>query len=364
MKIILPITVVLMGLFQGCNQRQNQTIEGVKLIRFAQHFQLIQQKGFKELIVFSPRNHAVEARFALIPRGKKIKIHPALIPVEVPVRNMAVLSTTFVGMLDELDALPVISATTDRRYIANKWIRKELKARRILSISNENELRPESFVKKHIQLIVYSGFGQKFPNSEKLAALQIVTMQNYDWEELNPLGKAEWIKLFGALTNKNEEALAVFNQVSSNYHRLKKELKQRQAPASALMGSLANGIWYAPSGTSFLAGIAKDAGLKYIYAQTKGAASVAYTMEKICKDEQRCAVWINAEATSISDLIRSNPKFAFFQTVKSRRVYSYMHDSNYFWEKSAIHPDWLLSDFAHIGGYSNWTRLHFYRKLN
>lgn len=359
-RILCLGAIVQLG---ACQQQSVQSIQGKKTILFARHFQLVDHGNFQELILFSPRTHAIEGKFALIPRGKKVQAPSDFKIIETPVKNCAVLSTTFIGMLKELNALSIISATTDHRYIANDWVKKRIQCGAIKSVTSEGDLRPEDLIKRKIALVIYSGFGQAFPNQDKLEKLNIVVLPNYDWEETNPLGKAEWIKLFGALTNKNEEAKEIFDDVCANYIRLKHAVQQHKSSTVALMGAMSNGIWYAPSGTSFLAGIAKDAGLTYVYAQTKGAASIAFRFERIYKDEVNCDVWINAESTTRDELIRLNPKVAYFHTVRSGNVFSYMHDSNFFWEMSAIHPDWLLSDFSQIAGYTNWSRLYFYRKI-
>ncbi len=50
----------------------------------------------------------------------------------------------------------------------------------------------------------------------------IPVLINADWTETHPLGKAEWIKFFGALYNKNELAERLFNTIETNYTEAKK----------------------------------------------------------------------------------------------------------------------------------------------
>jgi iron complex transport system substrate-binding protein len=40
-----------------------------------------------------------------------------------------------------------------------------------------------------------------------------------DWMEQTPLGKAEWIKLYGALFGKEKEANDIFNSIEKNYKK-------------------------------------------------------------------------------------------------------------------------------------------------
>ena len=41
---------------------------------------------------------------------------------------------------------------------------------------------------------------------------------NGDWTEKTPLGKAEWIKFFGALYDLDEKASEIFNSIEKEYN--------------------------------------------------------------------------------------------------------------------------------------------------
>ena len=56
---------------------------------------------------------------------------------------------------------------------------------------------------------------------EKLKELGIKVIFNADYLETDPLGKAEWIKLFGALYCKENLADSIFNSEVDEYNESK-----------------------------------------------------------------------------------------------------------------------------------------------
>ncbi len=341
----------------------NNAVHKAGSVKYAKNFKLEQKKDYVQLTILSPNTHAVESEFALVKRDSKVNLPSNLTRIDVPVKNIAAYSTTFVGMLSTLDETESIKATTSEKYIYNKKLRKLINQGKVLTADYDGAETPGALLKKDVSVVVYSGFGQPFPNADKLEQLDITCIANYDWEETHPLGKAEWIKLFGALYDKSEEADAYFDQISSDYFRLKKQIAKSTKHETVLVGGMVGDIWYASAGKSYLAGIMKDAGLNYVYANTEGTASNPYTLSQIMRDEQNCTRWINAEAKSKSELLRLNPKFSYFNTVKTGQVYSYFNNQNYFWEYCSLHPEWLLEDFAIIGGTLPKKKMHFYQQL-
>ncbi len=322
-----------------------------------------EKESYKLLSIRNPKTLQIETQFALYKGKTPNKIPRNIKPIQIPVKNMGALSASFIGMIDAINGIESVKATSELQYVYNKKLRKKLQKNQILSSSYETGLSAESLLKKHISLIVYSGFGQPYPQEEKLAQLGITCMANYDWEETHPLGKAEWIKVFGALLDKEKEAETYFNMVEKNYLELKKKALNISTKKKTICGSITSDVWYAPAGESFMAGILNDAGLDYIYKNTKGTASIQITPEQAFKDQQNCSVWINADAVSLKELEKQNPKYALFHVFKSGSVYSYFNNTNYFWEISPANPHWLLEDYINIVK-GKTELLHFYKKLH
>jgi iron complex transport system substrate-binding protein len=363
----IPLICSLFIFLFSCTTKKAESDFSVKGFQYARLVSIEQKVGYKELIVKNPKTLKVESRYVLFPRNSKMKRPKGVKIIEVPVQNMAALSTSFVGMLSAIGSIETIKATTEKQYISNPQLLKEINAGRVLTAGYETGLTPEAVLKAKIPLIVFSGFGQPFPNEDKFAQLGVICMANYDWEEKHPLGKAEWIKVFGALVCKDQEADAYFNEVVHSYRELRKQItstsETKRNRKTVMCGGMAGDVWYAPAGKSFMCGIMKDADMNYIYKNTEGTASISISLEQVFNDDKSCDVWINAEAPSLSKLFQLNSKFKYFHTVKEGKVYSYMHNPNYYWEYSQVNPHWLLEDFIRINQDETKTKLHFYKQL-
>ncbi len=332
-------------------------------LKYAKHFQLEEKEGYTVLTINNPETNEPEQKFILAKKGVIVKAPASTIRIEIPVQGMGALATGFIGMISELDEVNSIKMSTDSKYIYNSALRKIIAAKKVLTTDYEGAASPAEMLSKNVELVLFSGFGSPYPNQDKLQQLGINCMAIYDWKELDPLAKAEWIKLFGALYDKKEEANAYFDQVESNYKELKSKISKSKHKEIVITGGMFGDIWNATAGESFLAGIMKDAGMDYLYKNTKGTGSNQYSLAKIITDEEKCTRWLNAEAKSMDELLRLNPKFAALHTVKIKQVYSYLNKTNYFWEYNSMRPDWLLEDFAMIGGTLPMKRMHFYQKL-
>lgn len=357
---------LFLGLFlflAACTEKTSEYTSRKATTDYAKNFRIIPHDDYTELQLLKPETGEVEHSIALVKKTTKSELPPSMMRVEVPVKNMAVLSVTHIGMLGALNALDCIKGTTDPAYVSNPKILKGIKTGQIAALTDEASLVPEQLLRKKIGLIVYSGFGKAFPNADKLATLGILTIPNYDWREEHPLGKAEWIKVFGYLIDQPEKAEAYFKQVERNYLATKKLIGRSNKHPKVLVGSLIGDIWYAPAGQSYMAHLFRDAGCDYLYASEEGTGSCQKTFEQVYNDQLQSDFWINAGAVSIPDLLRQQGKYGLFKTVKKKQVYCYTHNSNYFWEMSTVHPDWLLYDFATIFGTSKPGKLHFYKQL-
>lgn len=332
-------------------------------VRYAKHFRIEPHEGYAVLQILQPETGDVEHTYALVKDADRAKVPVAMERIAVPVKNMAVLSTTMIGMLDALHALDCIKGTTDVNFVSNPTVKKGVQSGAMANFTSEISITPERLLSKDISLVVYSGFGKEFSNEAKLKKLGIYAMPDYDWREEHPLGKAEWIKVFGYLTGKERQAEAYFNEVEKTYNSTKKELTHTRTHPSVLVGSLIGDVWYAPAGQSYMAHILRDAGADYLYKNEPGTGSTERTLEQVFKDQESVKIWINPGAVSLTGLQQQQPKYALFTAFQSGEVFCYTHNSNYFWEMSAVNPHWLLSDFAAIIRTKSTKKLHFYRKL-
>ncbi|MFN5982616.1 MAG: ABC transporter substrate-binding protein [Fluviicola sp.] len=357
---------LLIFVFFSCASNDKNLDETNKTsVKYAENFELIERKDFLELRILNPEIDGVERKYALVKRGTNTSIPSDLEKIEVPIQKMGAFSTSFIGMIAELDACQSVAATTGENYIYNKTIKQQVKKKQTRCFSSEADIQAEFLLSKKINLLIYSGFGQDFPNEEKLKKIGVSCIPNYDWREQHPLAKAEWIKFFGALLDKQEMANSYFGEVEKNYLSLQKKLKKSKvSKPKVLVGLMFGDTWNAPAGQSFLARILADSQIDYLYKKEKGTGSLSLSLEKVAVNQANCSIWLDANARSKSELIQTNSKFKVFKAYQNNKIYSYSHAMNYFWEMNSLHPDWLLEDYAQIAGHLPAKKLHFYKRIN
>ncbi len=347
----------------SCTSKNKKNFSQKNELKFAKNFSIIHQKNGTLLQIRNSKTKQIEKSLFCVSEKYTGEIPENSTRINVPVKNIAAFSSSFIGMIQYCKSVKSIKVTTDKKYIWNKQLLQQITLNRTTAIESENAVTPELLLGKKVQLVIFSGFGQAFQNEEKLKQIGILCIPSYDWEESESLGKAEWIKFFGVLLDKEKEANNYFNSVVKKYKQLKQVAKKAASHKKVLVGGLTGDIWYAPNGNSFLSRIIKDASLKYVFTDQKGTGSVAKSLEQIALLENSCNCWIDVPFQTKTELLKSDSRFANFTTFKNNEMYSYQRKMNYFWEMSSVNPHWLLSDYMHINSGENLNKMYFYEKL-
>lgn len=332
-------------------------------VRYATNFKIEKKGNFTFLKIINPETNEIEIKYFLKKRGQKER--EGIQTIEVPIKSIAALSSTHIGMLNKLNCLNNILVISDTNYISNNLIKKKCRRGEVKSVGGEGAESVEQIIYSKVNVVMFSGFGKPFSHQEKLKRLGINCIPNYDWRENHPLGKAEWIKLFGVLLGKEKEAFEYFEKVEEEYNNLVELAKESHRLPTVFSGSLLGDIWYAPAGESFNAKLYEDAHLNYIYKNTKGTGSISKSFEEVLLDNQNTEYWLNPNATTFSDLLNTQPKMRYFKSVKNKKVFDYSTQMNFFWENSAIEPQKVLSDFISIfhRELKSTDTLYFYQQL-
>lgn len=318
-------------------------------IEYAEHFQLEQTENGNLLHILNPDTQKKEQSFE-IEAGKN--------------RSIISLTSTLNGMVSILDAVDQLKGISDINYVYDPKIKKRYKNGQILAYGDESSHSLEKIIASGANTILFSGFGDEFPNSAQLKKLGFDIIPIYDWRETHPLGKAEWIKLVGVLTGKEAEAMAFFEEVKAAYFETKALVANVTKRPTVLSGNLLNDIWYAPAGDSYMALLLKDAGATYTHAKESGTGSNEFSIEEILKADQNTEFWINPGIGTKRQIDKLNPHAKHLQAYGN--IYCYSPKMNKFWERSAAEPHLMLSDLIHLfhPEIREIQGFHFYSKIH
>ena len=182
-------------------------------------------------------------------------------------------------------------------------------------------------------------------------------MPHMGYQEPEPLGQAEWVKVIGLLTGREREATAYFDSLEASYNQLREKVsaqcpdKNEDRP-TIFSGDMKGGAWYATGGRSFLASIFRDAGARYVLEDNQDAGGVNMDFEAIYSKAANVDYWRISNSfngTFTYDVLAGqDSRFCDFKAYRQRHViYSNMAQTP-FYESFPVHPDLLLADFVKI----------------
>lgn len=274
--------------------------------------------------------------------------------ITIPIQNVICLSGTQLGMIDAIGKNETIIGISNKSYVADSTIQKQVETGKTKEVGEANTLNEELVLSLNPDVIlVSSGIGNSMPILEKMQKLGVKILVNADWLETTPLGRAEWLKLIGFLYNSENQAKAQFAKIESNYLALTEKVKDLPKP-TVITDIPYKGTWYLPAGESYVACFLEDAGADYYKKNTKGTGSIPTDFEEVYSTSLEANFWVNLGQTeSKKMMLGMDKRFADFKAFQEDNVYSYHrrkaeNGAYEYFENSIIHPDVVLADLVKI----------------
>ncbi|WP_343329887.1 ABC transporter substrate-binding protein [Polaribacter staleyi] len=352
MKHLLPLLIISI-FFISC--QKNKPIKLVKTpvktnIKYAKGFDIITTGNQKKLIIKQPYQNA-KTQFTYI-LGNKTNLSTN--ELKVPVKNIVVTSTTHIPMLEEIGAENFLIGFPQTKFISSIKTRKRIDAGHVIELGSEQTMNTERLIELAPELVIGFGLNGNNKTYKTIQRNGIPVIYNGDWLEETPLGRAEWIKFFGVLFNKEKEADSIFNVIETNYLSVKKiALKAKKIP-TIISGSLFKDLWYMPAGDSFIATYFKDANTNFLWQNTKGTGSLALSIESVLDKGLAADFWIGCGLfENRADMLTSNQKYNSFSAFKKGNIYTYANNKGatgglIYFEKAPTRPDLVLKDIIKI----------------
>lgn len=362
-------------LFIQCKKEAPLEINSVvkNEIQYAKGFEIYKYKGFSLLKVTQPWPNAT-ASFTYILKEKNAIIPDSLkqyAVVNVPIKSIVVTSTTHIPSLEILGVENSLIGFPNTDYISSEKTRKNIDAGKVREVGKNENLNTEVLIDIAPDVIVGFGLSNSNPSLDILQKSGLKVLFNGDWTEQSPLGKAEWIKFFGALYGLDQKANTTFKEIEKEYKTTLALVQNTTTKPTVLCGAMYQDQWYVPQGESWASLFLKDAKANYLWANTKGTGGLALPFEVVLEKAQQADFWIApGDYVTLKQLSDSNPHYAEFEAFKNKKVYSYaIHKGAkggiLFFEWSPTRPDWVLKDLIkilHPELLPNYTP-HFYQQL-
>jgi iron complex transport system substrate-binding protein len=310
-QIILPgqaivrllIVILLAFIFISCfrkekkHEKPDSVIPGRMIIK-AERFRLEKTDSCTILTIKNPWQGArdIELIYYLVSsKSRPSRFDDSTKIILVPVKKIICTSTTHIAMIDALGEEASIAGVSGARYVFNELVADRIRNGLIPEIGYDAGIDNELILKIAPDLLIMYGIGGEGEGyTAKLREMGIKVMFDADYLENDPLGKAELIKLFGALYCKENISDSIFNSISVSYDRLKELIagKIKNRP-SVLLGLPFKDTWYISPGNSYISRLIDDAGGHYLWHDVKSSVSMPYSLENVFLQSANAEFWLN-----------------------------------------------------------------------
>ncbi|KQS30926.1 ABC transporter substrate-binding protein [Dyadobacter sp. Leaf189] len=337
----------------------NERFSGELQVKYAKGFRISYHKTFKVVQIASPFEKAADTiTYLLVPRGsKRPKVYPEAQVIEIPVRSLVAMSSMHIGLAGFLEAEDVLVGLGNVQYVSSPRVIERIKAGRIVEVGKDQALNEEKLITMHPDLIMATGSPvSKMNHYAALQAAGIPVLINSEWVETTPLGRAEWVKLMGALLNKEAEVNARFAIVEKEYNRLAAMGRNAAVKPSVVTGMSSRDAWFVPNGNSYVCQFLQDAGATYHWSGTRATGSLPLSFEAVYPIALQADYWLNVSIGNITkkeQILGKDTRYADFKAFKSGQIFNYNkrtneQGANDYWESGAVNPHEILADLIQI----------------
>ncbi len=329
---LISFICLLTCILNSCVSNMRQDVGTSSL--YADYFDIIELETSKAVVVISPYDLS---RDTLL--------------IKEPLDNIICMSSSQVAGMAEIGVDSVITAVSGLRYITNT----DLRERQVADIGYEAALDYEKILSLRPDLLLtYTVSGAEPAYISRLRSLGVPVLVLHDHLENHPLARAEYIRLYGALTGHEGRADSLFTTICERYDSLAVSNDFGKDRKKVLMNVPYGDAWYIPGGDSYMAKLVKDAGGQVIGSEP-GTASRVIRMEEAYSLSREADIWLNPGPCRTRDeLVSYHHAFRHFgPVVKDLPIYNNTlrmtpEGGNDFWESGSVRPDLVLEDLVAV----------------
>ena len=346
---LISVALVLSSCFRGSNSAIKTLETQDSVIHAAKLLSMQREAGYTIVTVTDPWKGGVLHRYVLVPRDSVLADHlPEGTLVRTPIQQALVYSSVHTSLLDELGSIGVVRGVVDKQYFIDSAIVHGIAQGSIADCGNSMNPTVEKVIDMQPDAILLSPYQDA--SYGQIASLDIPIIECADYLEYDPLGRAEWIKFYGELVGKRDEADSLYNNIVAAYNDMKQKAADADSHPTVVTEMVISGIWNVPGGQSYMARIIHDAGGRYLWADDKNTGSLPLDFNQVLAVAQNADYWFIkwTNITTLKDLQGAYDLNKEMNAFKNKRVYVCDTDKTRFFDRIPFHPEVLLREFAAI----------------
>lgn len=276
-------------------------------------------------------------KFLIVPENQEApkQIEDGVVVLQRPIGNLYLVASAVMDMFCELDSLDTITLSGQKE---DGWYIEEAKE----AMTNGELIYAGKYSKPDYELIVSENCTLAIENMmishspeviEKLEDFGIPVMIEYSSYESHPLGRVEWIKFFGALVGKEEEAEQAFAKQLAILEEVTADEKTNKTVAFFFITS--NGLVQVRQSSDYIPKMIDLAGGKYVFENLGDPETKRSTMNMQVEEFYSSAKdvdyiiynsSIDGGVSSIEELLDKCEMLQDFKAVKEGNVWCTTND--------------------------------------
>ena len=310
-----------------------------------------------------------DAKYLVVPEGGSVpkELDDSIQIIQQPLNHIYLGATAVMSLFDAIDALDHVSMTALKE---SGWTvenaAKRMREGKLVYAGKYNTPDYELILAQGCELAIESTMIYHTPDvKEMLEELGVPVLVDRSSYESNPLGRTEWIKLYGVLTGKEEEANAFFEKQKESVAEL--ENYSSTGKVAAFFYLTTDGKVVVRSSTDYVPSMIKMAGGVYAFdgvVDEDGKTSVSMTMESFY-EKARDADYIiynasiDSSVKTIEDLIKKDEVLKEFKAVKNGACYT---TGSSMYQRTDVIANMIL-DFHKVFTGQDTDQLEFLEKM-
>lgn len=372
-KLLWAIILLLLVIYSCQNNstsiQNNNTDTTSKKLKYAQRFNISTSNNIFQIEVYNPWQSASNVTFKY---DFSSDLNQPENVISTPLKRIICLSTSHIGFLSLLNEQNSIVGISGIKFVTDSLTCELIKKNKIIDVGYEETLNYELILSlKPDVIFAYGVESQKVGYVTKLEELGLKVIYIAEYLEKSPLAKAEWLKLFGIIFNKENISDSLFSSIDSEYNQIKKTALSYSEKPIVFAGLPWKDTWYVSNGKSNLAQLVNDAGGTYLWKEDTTHDILPLNLEMVYSKAVNADYWINTGTTnSLSEISNMDQRLTLFKAYSEKKIFnnnsrSNANGGNDYWESGIVKPQLILKDLVeifHPGTFPNYSP-YFYKKL-
>ncbi len=348
-KVRYLFYALLVALCCSCGGTGAKRVESAEQ-KQAQLLTMEQCDGYMKATIQDPWNEGkILHTYILVPRDSAMPKHlPEGTVVRTPIKNALVYSEVHTSLMRELGSFAAVKGVCDANYYTDAEVLNGVKAGSIADCGNSMAPTIEKVIAMKPDAILLSPYQDA--SYGQIEKLNIPIIECADYLEYTPLGRAEWMKFYGALLCKGAQADSLYSAVAQRYLSIAEKAAKAEQKPSVITEMVISGIWAVPGGNSYMAKVIADAGGTYPWAADKSTGSLSLDFNQVLAKAQNADYWFVkwTGINTLADLQKQYDLNKSFKAFKLKKVWACDTEKSHYFVREPFHPDLLLGELAAV----------------